>query len=106
MVPAAFARSLLAPAGLSARRSHHGQNLAGDPGSIVRSEEEHSIRDVMRGSHPAHGNALDKGLLPLGSPALPLRLVVRAGAQEAGRDRVHRDAELAELMGELADQSE
>src|SRR3954451_5256259 len=91
---------------VSVWRAHHRQNLAGDPGSIVRSKEEHSIRDVLRGSHPAHGNTLDKGLLAFGSPAFPLRLVVRAGAQEAGRDRVHRNAELAELMGELADQSE
>ena len=54
------------------------------------------MRDVLRGSHPAHGNPLDEGFLPLRSPAFPLRLVVRTGAQEPGRDGIHRDAELPE----------
>jgi len=64
------------------------------------------MRDVFGGPHPAHGDALDKCLLPLRTPAFPLWLVVRAGAQEAGRDRVHRNAELAEFGRKLAHEAE
>src|SRR3954454_846603 len=91
---------------VSVWRAHHRQDLAGDPGSIVRSKEQHSIRDVLRGAHPAHGDAFDKGFLALGSPSFPLRFVVGTGAQEPGRHGVHRDAELPELMGYLPHQPE
>ena len=62
--------------------------------------------DVIGGAHPAHGNSIHESFLPLRAPAFPLGLVVGAGAQEPGRYGVHRYAELAEFMGELAYQSE
>src|SRR3954454_16187533 len=86
----------------SGRRAHHWEDLPGDPGSIIRSQEHDSMRDVFRGPHPAHGDALDEGFLSLRTPALPLRFIVGAGAQEPGRDGVHGDAELPQLACELA----
>src|SRR3954467_13937816 len=86
----------------SGRRAHHWEDLPGDPGSIIRSQEHDSMRNVVRGPHPAHGDAFEEGFLPLWAPALPLRFVIGAGAQEPGRDSVHRDAELTQLARKLA----
>src|SRR2546423_1636522 len=89
----------------SGRRSHHREDLPRDPGSIVRSQEHDSMRDVFRAPHPAHGDALHESLLTRRTPAFPLRLVIRAGAQEPGRNGVHRDAEWTEFGRKLAHQT-
>src|SRR6266508_1806676 len=62
--------------------------------------------DVLRLAQAAHGDALDHRLLAFWPVGLPLPLVVGAGAQEARRHGVDRDAARPELVGELAHQAE
>src|SRR5262249_36839033 len=64
------------------------------------------MRDVLGLAEAAQRDALDQPLLALGTVGLPLPRGRRVGAHEAGRDVVDGDAELPELMRQLAGQAD
>src|SRR5215475_2902337 len=78
--------------------------LPGHPSGPFRGEELHPVRDVLGLAEPPHRDAGHQLGLALGAVAVPLDLGGRVGQDEPGRDAVHRDAERAELGGQLAGQ--
>src|SRR3954454_145818 len=73
--------------------------LPGDVAGVLGGEEGHERADFRRGSGALHRNALDPFLHQLARPVVtehlapdPIVVVPHLGMDDAGADRVHRDA--------------
>src|SRR5262245_8279408 len=81
---------------------HHGaashvQNHPGDPGTLIRGEEERGTRDVFGQTEPSNRVELDElPLLSLGNAR-----TIAIGENRFRRDAVHTNTELTHLGGDV-----
>ncbi len=75
--------------------------LAGDEPGALRGEEAHGVGDVAGSSHPPGGHRGEIGLLDIVGD-----VGVALDGDEAGRDRVHGDAERGQFARPAAGQAD
>ena len=77
------------------------KHLTANPPGVIRGEEQHAVRDVIRRAQALEGDALDQFALAFLAVSLPLAFGGGVGAHEAGRDAVDGDLPGAEFVPKL-----
>ena len=72
--------------------------LPADPACLIRRKKRNAVGDVLRGTRPFEGDAVQQRLLARCAHGGPLALGVFVGSDESGGNAIDGDAPGAQLM--------